>query len=100
MYTLTGASNMSQLAELFKDSNITKDQLVDLVKTLLDNPMAAMAKVQELNLPPQMVQQIMGIVMANPGEIGDFAKSLGIDMNLVEKVKEKVHEMTAPKSDT
>ena len=88
---------MSQLAELFKDSNVTKDQLVDLVKTLLENPMMAMAKVQELNLPPQMMQQIMGIVMANPGEISEFAKSLGIDLDLVDKVKEKVHEMTAPK---
>ncbi len=90
---------MSKLAELFAESNVSKEQLVELVKSLIESPMQAMAKVQELNLPPQMVQQVMAIVMANPGEIGEFAKSLGIDINLVDKVKEKVHEMTAPKTE-
>jgi hypothetical protein len=88
---------MSKLEELFAEANVSKDQLVDLVKSLLENPMAAMAKVQELKLPPQLVQQVMATVMTAPGEIAEFAKSLGIDTGIVDKVREKVHEMTAPK---
>lgn len=89
---------MSKLDEIFAKSNISKDQLVDLVKSLLENPMQAMAKVQELKLSPQIMQQVMAVVMTSPGELSEFAKSLGIDLGLVDKVREKVHQMTAPKT--
>ncbi len=81
---------MSKLAEIFENANLTKAQLEDILKTLLENPMAAMTKVTELKVSPDLIQQVMATVMMNPAEIGEFAKHLGIDAELVDKVGEKV----------
>lgn len=84
---------MSELASLFNSLNLSKEQLEDLVKTISTNPMAAMAKVQELDLPPDFLQKAMTVVMTNPNEVAEFAKSLGLQDNIVDEARAKLENM-------
>lgn len=84
---------MSDLKTLFDQSGLSKDQIEDLIKTLIENPMAAMAKVGELNLDPSFMQQAMGIVMSNPQAVADFAQELGLSPDLVAEAKTKLAGM-------
>lgn len=79
---------MSKLGELFKSAGVENDQLLKIVGLLKDNPLAAMAAVQELNLPQETIQQVMAVVMADPGSIEEMASELGLggeDLDLIKK---------------
>jgi hypothetical protein len=79
---------MSKLGDLFTQAGVEKDQLLKIVGLLKENPMAAMAAVQELNLPPETIQKVMGLVMTDPGCIEEMALDLGLggeDLDLIKK---------------
>ena len=84
---------MSKLKELFDDLQIQQDTLRELASLLLENPMAVMTKVQEMNLPAEKIQQAMGIVMADPGEMTRFAEALGLDAKVVEEARSRLDSM-------
>ena len=52
-----------------------------------------MAKVQELDLPPDFLQKAMTVVMTNPNEVAEFAKSLGLQDNIVDEARAKLENM-------
>ena len=49
-----------------------------------------MSLVQELNIPPQIFQQLMATVMSNPASIIEFAKSLGVSDEAVKEVQDRL----------
>lgn len=69
---------MSQIKEMIASLNIPEEKLRELAEALNQNPMSAMALVQQLNIPPQTLQGIMALVLSNPEAIKDFAKSVGV----------------------
>jgi len=79
---------MSKLGNIFKEAGVEEEQLVKIVGLLKDNPMAAMAAVQELNLPQETIQQVMALVMMEPNSIEEMASELGLggeDLDLIKK---------------
>ncbi|MCO4755963.1 MAG: DUF2999 family protein, partial [Bacteriovoracaceae bacterium] len=53
-------------------------------------PMAAMGVISKLGLAPEKLQQIMGMVMSNPGLIKEAVEELGLDYSAVEKAKDSL----------
>lgn len=78
---------MSALGDIFKQHNIDESALKNLVAELKTNPMAAMGLLQGLNLPPEVMQQLMGIVMMNPTAIDEFAAELGVSQEDIDELK-------------
>ena len=69
---------MSQLSQLFNALDISKETVKDIVATLMEDPLAAMEKVQKLNISPDILQQITQIVLLEPGAIDELAREIGI----------------------
>lgn len=78
---------MSILGDIFKQHNIDNQRLVELVEQLKTNPMAAMGLLQGLQLPPETMQQLMGVVMTNPAAIDEFAVELGISQADIDELR-------------
>lgn len=83
---------MSVLGDIFKNAGVEQAKLVEVVKLLKENPMAAMAAVQALNLPEETIQQVMGAVMVNPAAIEDFARELGLSEDDLTAIKNQVNQ--------
>mgnify|MGYP001281469908 CR=1 FL=1 len=88
---------MSQLADLFKDLEVPRGKLEEVAREFLVNPMMAMGLVQELNLAPELLQEAMSIIMADPSEIGKFARALGVSAELADKAETKATAIMANK---
>ncbi len=81
---------MSVLGDIFKKQNIDESKLIEIVEQLKLNPMMAMGLLQSLNLPPEAMQELMGVVMTNPTAIDDFAQELGVSQADIEELKSKL----------
>ena len=81
---------MSELKKLLEEYKIPNEKLNELTKTIKDNPMAAMAHIQQLQLPPDFFQKIMSIVMTNPNAAMDFASDLGISKDTVKELEKNL----------
>ena len=81
---------MSELATIFTSAGVAEDKLVTIVKMLRENPLAALSAVQELQLPNDVIQQIMGIVMSNPSAIEELAQSMGLSEEDISAIKEQI----------
>jgi hypothetical protein len=81
---------MSVLGDVFKSAGVSDDKLLAVVKLLKENPMAAMAAVQELNLGEEVIQKVMGAVMVNPAAIEELAKELGLSDDDLSAIKNQV----------
>lgn len=84
---------MSKLKELFDSIEISAEDLKQLAIDFAANPMSVMAKVHELNLPPDFIQKAMAIVMANPDEVQNFALSLGLSQEQIQEARAKLDGM-------
>jgi hypothetical protein len=51
-----------------------------------------MAVIQQLGIPSEKLQEIMGIVMTQPNLIKEAVEELGLDFSKVEEAKEKLKE--------
>jgi hypothetical protein len=74
---------MNPLKQLFANLNLSEEQLQDLATSFQQNPMAALAKIQALPLPPDFLSQAMGIMMAHPNAMTELAASFGIDSEAI-----------------
>lgn len=83
---------MSLLGDIFKSAGVSEDKLLTVVKLLKENPMAAMAAVQELNLAEDVIQKVMGAVMMNPSAIEDLVKELGLSDEDLSAIKSQVQQ--------
>lgn len=81
---------MSALGDVFTTAGVAQQQLIEIVALLKDNPMAAMAAVQKLELDQTVMQQVMGVVMANPNAIEELAKELGLSDQDIKAVQDQI----------
>ena len=80
------------IIKILKELNIDQDKIQELFKTLTENPLMAMGYIQKLGIPPEKLQQIMGMIMATPGIIKEAVDELGLDFAAVEKAKEALKD--------
>ncbi len=85
---------MSQLGNIFTEAGIEKDVIIDIVSKLKENPLEAMAAVQALNLPTEVMQSIMSTVMMNPGAIEELATEVGLGGEDIEAIKSQLNQTT------
>jgi hypothetical protein len=81
---------MSVLGDIFKEANVTTEQIKDIVEKLKSNPLEALAAVQALNLSDEVNGKIMGTVMSNPDAINELAKEVGISDEDLENIKKQM----------
>ena len=77
------------MLDLLKNLNVTPEQmekLQDVMAGAKDNPMAAMAAVQEI-LPADVIQPLMMSMMQNPDALKDLAKSAGVSDEQIDELK-------------
>ncbi|QLE86984.1 DUF2999 family protein [Shewanella sp. Scap07] len=83
---------MNPIIAMLKEHNISDAQINELFQTLTANPMAAMATIAQLGIPPEKLQQLMGLVMQNPNLIKEAVNELGLDMEKVEAAKAQLQK--------
>lgn len=81
---------MNPIVKILKELNVSEETIAALFKALTQNPMMAMALIQEAGIPVDKIQQIMGLVMSNPDVIKEAVEELGLDFSQVEAAKEKL----------
>jgi hypothetical protein len=81
---------MNPIIAILKEHNIADEQIKSHFETLTENPLMAMGVVQQLGIPQDKLQQLMGLVMQNPGLIKEAVEELGLDFAKVEAAKEKL----------
>ncbi len=57
--------------------------------------MMAMTFIAQLGIPPEKLQAIMSLVMADPGLIEEAVNELGLDLSKVEEAKAKLKDGNA-----
>ena len=80
---------MNPIIETLKEHNVSDEQVHALFSAFLENPMMAMAQIQQLSIPPEKLQQLMALVMTQPNLIKEAAESLGINAEQVEQAKQQ-----------
>ncbi|AQS40323.1 Protein of unknown function (DUF2999) [Shewanella psychrophila] len=83
---------MNPILAILKEHNVSDTQIKDLFQTLTENPMAAMATIGQLGIPPEKLQQLMGLVMQNPALIKEAVVELGLDFSKVEAAKAQLQK--------
>jgi len=77
------------MLDFFKNLNLTPEQ-IEKLQTVMgeakDNPMAAMAAIQEI-LPPETIQQLMMMFMQNPDAFNDIAAQAGVSEDQINEIK-------------
>ncbi len=83
---------VNPIIALLKENNISNEQISELFQTLTQNPLAAMATIGQLGLPPEKLQLLMGQVMQNPALIKEAVEELGLDFSKVEAAKAQLNK--------
>lgn len=77
---------MSSLKDLIQELNLSPESLGELAGAM-NNPFAAMQKVQELGIPMDFFQKAFQIMMANPNALTELATEMGLPAEEAEKAK-------------
>ena len=77
---------------MLKDQNISEEKINELFQALTDNPLMAMGIIQQLGIPPEKLQEIMGLVMTQPELMKEAVEDIGLDFSKVEAAKSKLKE--------
>ena len=75
---------MNPILALLKEHNISDEQINELFQALTENPLMAMGILGQLGIPPEKLQQLMGLVMQQPTLIKQAVEELGLDFSKVE----------------
>ena len=81
---------MNPIIAILKEHNIADEQIKSLFETLTENPLMAMGVVQQLGIPQDKLQKLMGLVMQNTNLIKEAVEELGLDLAKVEAAREKL----------
>lgn len=81
---------MNPIIQILKELNISDEKISELFQALTENPMMAMAFIAQLAIPPEKLQSIMSLVMADPGLIEQAVNELGLDFSKVEEAKARL----------
>ena len=80
---------MNELLALFRTMNIPEDKIREIAEAAGTNPMAAMAALQEY-ITPEIMQQMLGLMMANPGLLDSLAAEAGIPDDEMNGIKDRL----------
>lgn len=80
---------MNPIIAALKEHNVSDEKVHELFQAFTQNPMMAMALIQQLGIPPEKLQQLMAIVMTQPHLIKEAADTLGIGESELKKAKQK-----------
>ena len=83
---------MNPILAILKEHNVSDTQITEVFQALTENPLMAMATVQQLGIPAEKLQELMMLLMQNPGMIKEAVNELGLDFSRVEAAKEKMKE--------
>ncbi len=83
---------MNPIIQTLKEHNVSDQQIADVFQALTQNPLAAMATIQNLGIPQEKLQPLMMMVMTNPDLIRQAVTELGLDFSKVEAAKAKLQE--------
>lgn len=83
---------MNPILAILKEHNVSDEKVKALFEAFTQNPMMAMALVQELGIPPETLQQLMAVVMTQPHLIKEATDELGLDFEKVKEAKEKLNQ--------
>lgn len=83
---------MNPILAILKEHNISDEKAKALFEAFTQNPMMAMVLVQELGIPPEQLQQLMAIVMAQPDLVKEATDELGLDFEKVKEAKDKLNQ--------
>lgn len=83
---------MNPIIAMLKEHDISDEKIHELFQTLTDNPLMAMGVIQQLGIPPEKLQAMMGLVMTQPNLIKEAVDELGLDFSKVEAAKSKLKE--------
>ena len=81
---------MNPIIQILKDLNISDEKINEMFQALTENPMMAMALIGQLGIPPEELQAIMSLVMADPSLIEQAVNELGLDFSKVEEAKARL----------
>ncbi|CAM4338434.1 DUF2999 family protein [Pseudoalteromonas ostreae] len=81
---------MNPIIATLKEHNVSDEKVHEIFQAFTQNPMMAMALVQQLGIPPEKLQALMGLVMTQPHLIKEAADSLGIGEGELEKAKQQL----------
>jgi hypothetical protein len=81
---------MNPIIQMLEEQKISKDKISELFQALTENPLMAMGIIQELGIPAEKLQAIMGLVMTQPELIKEAVEELGLDFSKVEDAKSKL----------
>jgi len=83
---------MNPIIQMLKEQNISEEKINELFQALTENPLMAMGIIQQLGIPSEKLQAIMGLVMTQPDLIKEAVEELGLDFSRVEAAKSKLKE--------
>ena len=83
---------MNPIIKTLNEFNISEDKVSELFQALTDNPMMAMALIQNLGIPADKLQELIMTIMTNPDLIKEAVDELGLDFSKVEEAKSKLVE--------
>jgi len=83
---------MNPIIQMLTELNVSKEKINELFQALTDNPLMAMGLIQQLGIPPEKLQAIIGVVMTQPELIKEAVEELGLDFSKVAAAKSKLKE--------
>ena len=83
---------MNPIIDVLQQAEVSQEKIVEVFEALTQNPMMAMAVIQNLGIPSDKLQAIIGLVMTNPGLIEEAVNELGLDFSKVEEAKAKLSQ--------
>jgi len=82
---------MNPIIATLKEHNVSDEKVHELFEAFTQNPMMAMALVQQLGIPPEKLQELMGLVMTQPHLIKEASEEFGISDAELAKAKEQLN---------
>ena len=69
---------MNEVTKILQDVGVSKEQVAELIQVYRENPIAAMAKFNDLNIPEEQTMALLGQFMMNPKLIDEIAAEFGL----------------------
>lgn len=78
---------MNPIIAILKEHNVSDEKIKDVFQALTENPIMAMATVQQLGIAQDKLQALMMMLMQNPSLIEEAVNELGLDFSKLAAAK-------------